>query len=61
MKKRAKEKDSLVNNNNKKKTRTKQKEERKEKYTECFLGHLCEEITKLPLKYQQERALESST
>ena len=42
----------------------KKKGERKEKYIECgecFLGHLCEEITKPTLKYQQERTLESFT
>lgn len=37
---------------------SKKKEERKEKYIEYFLGHLCEEITKPALKYEQERTLE---
>lgn len=36
-------------------------DERKEKYIECFLGHLCEEITKPALKHQQERTLECFT
>lgn len=34
---------------------------KKRKYIECFLGHLCEEITKPALKYRQERTLECFT